>query len=71
MKHVELIHHLKSKSYTKLEIKRYDNDCFLVVYIGDTSHVFIDEKGNRKRYRHGWQITKWLEEKFAISLESK
>lgn len=68
MEYQEIIQHLENHFYTKLDIKRYDNDCFLIVYIENKPYVFVDKSGKQKTYRHGWQITRWLKNRFDIEL---
>ena len=57
---------LEKKSYSKLLIKRLEHRCYLLIYIDNSAHIYTDDNGKRKEYRHAWQIKEWLQEKFAI-----
>ncbi|MEZ5006943.1 MAG: hypothetical protein R2753_02195 [Chitinophagales bacterium] len=61
-----LIDALEFKSFDKLEIKRFDDFSYFIIYVGGNGHVLVDKNGIRKEYRHAWQITQWLKEKYKI-----
>ncbi len=62
----KLIDVLENQSFERLEIKRLDGFCYFIIHLNDNSHIFVDKVGNRKEYRHAWQITDWLKTKFGI-----
>ncbi|HAW52256.1 MAG TPA: hypothetical protein DCX54_08015 [Flavobacteriales bacterium] len=57
---------LEKKSYSKLLIKRFEHRCYLLIYNENSAHIYTDNNGKRKEYRHAWQIREWLQEKFGI-----
>ena len=65
--HVEFDIALRDRSYRSIIIKRMGKECFLVVDIDGTPHVFLDKWGNKKITRHAWQIKEWLETEYSIS----
>lgn len=68
--HDEVIAALRERRYERLVIKRFESKHYLVVTANGRSYVFADHAGNKKEYRHAWQIRSWLEETFAIPGET-
>ena len=61
---------LRAKAFDKLEIKRINNECYLVVTIVGETRVLTDKKGKHKTFRHVWQLRNFLREKFDVVVES-
>ena len=68
--HDEMLIALREKTFERLVIKRLGSVCYLVVTSEGEAHVFGDRKGERKEYRHAWQVREWLTESFNIPPES-
>lgn len=67
--HRRFIAALENRSYEKIEIKRFDNLCYLIIHLNGTVHTLTDKTGRRKEYRHAWQAVSWLEKSFGIEKE--
>ena len=68
--HEDMLAALREKTFERLVIKRMDSRCFLVITSEGEAHVFLDRKGERREYRHAWQVRDWLLEAFNIPPES-
>lgn len=65
--HFQQIEALNIGHFSKLTIVRYNIICHLLITSNDETHVFLNEQGKPKEYRHAWQIKDWLIENFKIS----
>ena len=61
---------LRERTYERLEIKRRGSTCYLVIAFDGEAHVFVNHKGERKEYRHAWQVRDWLMTTFDIPADS-
>ncbi len=68
--HQKQLKALKEKSYESIAIHRLKNDCYLIVDIEGTSHVFEKDDGTAKKYRHVWQVKGWLRDAFEIDSDA-
>jgi hypothetical protein len=68
--HKEMVSALREKTFQRLTIKRLGEKCYLVVVVAGRAHVFADHAGEKKEYRHAWQIRDWLKRSFDISPDS-
>ena len=68
--HEDMLAVLREKTFERLVIKRLDSRCYLVITSEGEAHVFGDRKGERREYRHAWQVRDWLLESFNIPPES-
>jgi hypothetical protein len=64
--HERMLTALREKTFTGLRITRFGAICYLIITVDGESHVFADERGKRKEYRHAWQVREWLETTFSI-----
>lgn len=69
MIHGRLIEALENRSYEGIEIKRFDNLCYLIIHLNGAGHTLTDKTGKCKEYRHAWQAVSWLEKSFGIEKE--
>jgi hypothetical protein len=67
--HIRFIEALKSGVYQSLAIKRHDRECYLLIDIDGSPHVFVNKHGKPQTYRNIWQVKEWLEEKYGVNTE--
>jgi hypothetical protein len=68
--HEEMLLVLREKKFERLAIKRFEANCYLIIVVDGRSYVFADHAGQKKEYRHAWQVRSWLKSTFGISTDS-
>jgi hypothetical protein len=68
--HDEMLSALREKKFERLAIRRFDDRCYLIIVVAGHSHVFADHAGEKKEYRHAWQIREWLKTSFDVPPDS-
>ena len=64
--HHLLMEALRSRTYERLQVKRYGDRCCLILQIGGRGRTFVNRFGECVWYRHAWQVRDWLRDTFAI-----
>ena len=60
---------LSSRTYEKLEARRYGRECCLIVQVDGIPWVYFNNPGKRLAFRHAWQFKEWLSQRFDIQIE--
>ncbi len=67
--HIKYNAALESGHYRTIFIKRQGSECFLVIDVDGTPHVYVKQDGKAKVYRHIWQLKEWLKSQFKIEID--
>lgn len=57
---------LENKSFEGLMIWRSESSCYLVIAADGEKHVHLNKQGEKKIFRHAWQIKEWLKDQYGI-----